>query len=137
LASLGLGAAMHGKRGDLIFADVKRQTDLSEKIAPPKYPFKIDNDAAKRGAPLFEQNCNSCNGGRESDKRLFAVADVGTEPNARKRFIAARVRSMKRKWVMPTTALTFSIPLAAAIPIPGMTTEQSSPRTRSAISLNI
>jgi hypothetical protein len=81
LASLGLGAPMHGKRGDLIFADVKRQTDLSEKIAPPKYPFMIDNDAAKRGAPLFAQNCNSCHGGPESDKRLFAVADVGTDPN--------------------------------------------------------
>src|SRR5438270_7183513 len=81
LASLGLGAPMHGKRGNLIFADVKRQTDLSEKIAPPKYPFKIDNDAAKRGAPLFEQNCNACHGGPESDKRLFAVADVGTDPH--------------------------------------------------------
>jgi Cytochrome c len=81
LASLGLGAPMHGKHGDLVFADVKRQTDLSEKIAPPKYPFKIDNDAAKRGAPLFEKNCNSCHGGPESDKRLFAVADVGTDPN--------------------------------------------------------
>jgi hypothetical protein len=81
LASLGLGAPMHAKHGDLIFADVKRQTDLSEKILPPKYPFKIDNDAAKRGAPLFETNCNSCHGGPESDKRLFAVADVGTDPN--------------------------------------------------------
>lgn len=81
LASLGLGAPMHGKHGDLIFADVKRQTDLSEKIAPPKYPFEINNESAKRGAPLFEQNCNSCHGGAESDKRLFAVADVGTDPN--------------------------------------------------------
>ena len=81
LASLGLGAPMHGKRGDLIFADVKRQTDLSEKIAPPKYPFKIDSDAAKRGEPLFAENCNACHGGPESDKRLFAVADVGTDPN--------------------------------------------------------
>src|SRR5207302_555189 len=77
LASLGLGAPMHGKRGDLIFADVKRQTDLSEKIAPPKYPFRIDNDAAKRGAPLFEQNCNSCHGGPESDKRLFDEKEMG------------------------------------------------------------
>jgi hypothetical protein len=80
LASLGLGAPMHGKRGDLVFADVKRQTDLSEKIAPPKYPFKIDNDAAKRGEPLFAKNCNSCHGGTESDKRLFPVAEVGTDP---------------------------------------------------------
>lgn len=86
LASLGLGAPMHGKHGDLIFADVKRQTDLSEKIAPPKYPFDIDNEAAKRGAPLFAQNCNSCHGGPESDKRLFAVADVGTDPHRAEMF---------------------------------------------------
>jgi hypothetical protein len=77
---------MHGKRGDLVFADVKRQTDLSEIIAPPKYPFKIDNEAAKRGAPLFEQNCNSCHGGAESDNRLFAVADVGTDPHRAEMF---------------------------------------------------
>jgi hypothetical protein len=81
LASLGLGAPMHGKRGDLSFADVKRQTDLSERIAPPKYPFNIDNGAAKRGEELFANNCNSCHGGPEGDKRLFAVADVGTDPN--------------------------------------------------------
>ena len=53
LASLGLGAPMHGKHGDLEFAAVKRQTDLSEKIRPPRYPFKIDNAAAKRGAPVI------------------------------------------------------------------------------------
>jgi Cytochrome c len=86
LASLGLGAPMHGKHADLIFADVKRQTDISEKIAPPKYPFKIDSDAAKRGEPLFAKNCNSCHGGPESDKRLFAVADVGTDPNRAEMF---------------------------------------------------
>jgi hypothetical protein len=86
LASLGLGAPMHGKHGDLIFADLKRQTDLSEKIAPPKYPFKVDNESAKRGAPLFAQNCNSCHGGPESDKRLFAVADVGTDPHRAEMF---------------------------------------------------
>ena len=86
LASLGLGAPLHGKRGDLQFADVKRQTDLSEKIAPPKYPFKIDNEAAKRGAPLFEANCNSCHGGLESDKRLFPVAEVGTDPHRAEMF---------------------------------------------------
>ena len=77
---------MHGKRADLIFADVKRQTDLSEKIAPPRYPFKIDHDAAKRGAPLFAKDCNSCHGGTESDKRLFAVAEVGTDPHRAEMF---------------------------------------------------
>jgi hypothetical protein len=86
LASLGLGAPLHGKRADFVFADVKHQTDLSEKIAPPKYPFKIDNEAARRGAPLFEQNCNSCHGGPEGDKRLFPVAEIGTDPKRAEMF---------------------------------------------------
>jgi hypothetical protein len=80
LASLGLGAPMHGKRADLVFADVKHQTDLTEKIAPPRYPFEIDNDAAKRGAAHFEANCASCHAGPENDKRLHSVAEVGTDP---------------------------------------------------------
>lgn len=81
LASLGLGAPIHGKQGDLDFAMVKRQTDLSEKIRPPRYPFPIDQTAAKRGAVHFETNCNSCHGGPESDKRLHPAAEVGTDPN--------------------------------------------------------
>jgi hypothetical protein len=81
LASLGLGAPMHGKRGDLEFAMVKRQTDLSEAIRPPKYPFKIDSEMAKRGAAHFESKCASCHGGEESDKRLYPVTEVGTDPN--------------------------------------------------------
>jgi hypothetical protein len=86
LASLGLGAPLYGKRADFVFADVKHQTDLSEKIAPPKYPFRIDNQAAKHGEPLFAKNCNVCHGGPESDKRLFAVADVGTDPKRAEMF---------------------------------------------------
>jgi hypothetical protein len=81
LASLGLGAPLHGKRGDLEFAMVKRQTDLSESIRPPKYPFAIDKAAAKRGAAHFESKCASCHGGPEGDKRLYSVAEVGTDPH--------------------------------------------------------
>jgi hypothetical protein len=81
LASLGLGAPLHGKQGNLDFAAVKRQTDLSEKIRPPRYPFKIDQAAAKRGAAHFNAKCNSCHGGAESDKRLYSLAEVGTDPN--------------------------------------------------------
>jgi Cytochrome c len=86
LASLGLGAPMHGKQGDLDFAMVKRQTDLSEKIRPPRYPFAIDEAAAKRGAPLFEANCNTCHGGPEDDRRLHSVAEVGTDPHRAEMF---------------------------------------------------
>jgi hypothetical protein len=81
LASLGLGAPLHGKRGDLDFAVVKRQTDLSESIRPPKYPFAVDQAAAKRGAAHFETKCASCHGGPESDKRLYPIAEVGTDPH--------------------------------------------------------
>jgi hypothetical protein len=81
LASLGLGAPLHGKRGDLDFAVVKRQTDLSESIRPPKYPFAVDQAAAKRGATHFETKCASCHGGPESDKRLYSIAEVGTDPH--------------------------------------------------------
>ena len=81
LASLGLGAPLHGKHADLQFEMVKRQTDLTEKIRPPLYPFAIDRAAAQRGAPLFASNCNSCHGGPESDKRLYSVAEIGTDPH--------------------------------------------------------
>ena len=86
LASLGLGAPMHKKHGDLEFALVKRQTDLSEKILPPRYPFKFDDVAAKRGESLFNTNCDSCHGGPESDKRLHSVAEVGTDPHRAEMF---------------------------------------------------
>jgi Cytochrome c len=86
LASLGLGAPMHGKRGDLQFALVKRQTDLSEKIRAPQYPFSIDQAAAKRGQSLFTANCDSCHGGPENDSRLHSIAEVGTDPHRAEMF---------------------------------------------------
>src|SRR6185369_3024214 len=80
LASLGLGAPLYGHRADLNFADVKRQTDLTEKIRPPRYPFAVDESEAKRGEKLFAANCASCHSGPETDQRLHAVAEVGTDP---------------------------------------------------------
>jgi processive rubber oxygenase RoxA-like protein len=86
LASLGLGAPLHGKHGELDFAMVKRQTDLSEMIQAPRYPYQIDQDAAKRGAAHYTTKCASCHGGTESDKRLHSVAEVGTDPLRAKLF---------------------------------------------------
>ena len=60
LASLGLGAPLVGKHGQLDFALIKRQTDLSETIRPPRYPFAIDAAAARRGAAHYEEHCASC-----------------------------------------------------------------------------
>jgi hypothetical protein len=80
LASLGLGAPLHGHRADLNFANVKRQTDLTEKIRPPRYPFAIDETLARRGVAHFATKCASCHTGPENDQRLHAVAEVGTDP---------------------------------------------------------
>jgi len=80
LASLGLGAPLAGKRGQLDFALVKRQTDLTERIRAPRYPFAIDEAAAKRGAAHYQNRCASCHDGPESDKRLYAAGEVGTDP---------------------------------------------------------
>src|SRR5207249_7777875 len=60
LASLGLGAPLLGKQGVLDFAMVKRQTDLSERIRAPRYPFAIDRSSASRGAAIYQSRCASC-----------------------------------------------------------------------------
>ena len=80
LASLGLGAPLIGKHGELDFALVKRQTDISEHIQAPHFPWKIDDSAVTRGARIYQANCNSCHGGPESDKRLYSPDEVGTDP---------------------------------------------------------
>lgn len=80
LASFGLGAPLIGKHGELDFAAVKRQTDISELIQAPRFPWKIDKTAAGRGSKIYEANCNSCHGGEETDKRLHSPDEVGTDP---------------------------------------------------------
>jgi len=80
LASLGLGAPLIGHQGELDFALVKRQTDISEKIRPPRYPFAIDQTAAARGAGLYQASCAQCHDGEQTDARLYSPAQVGTDP---------------------------------------------------------
>jgi hypothetical protein len=86
LASLGLGAPLHGRKADLDFALVKRQTDLTEKIRPPRYPFAVNEGEANQGARLFAANCASCHAGPENDQRLHDPAEVGTDPLRAKLF---------------------------------------------------
>ncbi|MEK7469498.1 MAG: cytochrome c [Planctomycetota bacterium] len=89
LAAVGLGAPLLGKKAVLDVAVLKRQTQLSETIRPPKYPWQIDEAAAKRGEAHYRANCASCHDGPESDARLHAVAEVGTDP--------ARARAFTQK----------------------------------------
>jgi len=80
LASLGLGAPLIGKQGLLVFADVDRQTQVSERIRAPRYPFAIDQAAAVRGAETYQARCAACHDGPESDTRLYTATEVGTDP---------------------------------------------------------
>jgi hypothetical protein len=79
LASLGLGAPLVGKRGWVDYAAVKRQTDLSERIRAPRWPFAVDAPAAGRGRTLYQARCAGCHETAEGDGRLHAAADVGTD----------------------------------------------------------
>lgn len=80
LAALGLGAPLVGKQAKLEFALVKRQTDLSERIHAPRYPFAIDQALARRGAVHYQARCASCHDGPEGPNRLHDPAEVGTDP---------------------------------------------------------
>lgn len=40
---------------------------LLEDLLPPKYPFAINSESAKRGEKLYEQKCMSCHGSYEKD----------------------------------------------------------------------
>ncbi len=86
LAALGLGAPLLGKHGDLDFAQVKHQTDLSETIRPPRYPLSIDQAAANRGATYYHAQCAACHDGPEGDRRLRTTVEIGTEPHRAEAF---------------------------------------------------
>ena len=80
-ASLGLGAPLIGHHGELDFALLKRQTDLSQRIRPPRYPWAIDQAAAGKGAKIYATDCASCHDGPQTDERLHAIAEIQTDPN--------------------------------------------------------
>ena len=80
-ASLGLGAPLIGHHGELDFALVKRQTDLSQRIRPPRYPWAIDQTAAGSGAKIYAANCASCHDGPQTDERLHSITEIQTDPN--------------------------------------------------------
>jgi len=114
LASLGLGAPLLGKRGLLDFTTIVRQTELSEKIRAPRYPFTIDQPAAGRGAALYRARCASCHDGPESDARLHAPEAVGTEPNRARLFTQAQAERLN------TFLAELEIPGYRPLDVPGI-----------------
>src|SRR6185295_6243052 len=62
-ASLGLGTPLIDNHAQLDFKLIQRQTDLSQMIKPPKYPFEIDKSAAARGKATYQSSCAKCHDG--------------------------------------------------------------------------
>ena len=77
-AALGLGTPaaqfMH-------IEHIQRQTDLTQTIRAPKYPFAIDRALAARGEPHYQARCASCHEGPQDDSKLYDPREIGTDIN--------------------------------------------------------
>lgn len=64
--------------------DFKQIYAFLESLAPPKYPFPIDEALAAKGQHLFEQHCAECHGTYEKDAqfpgRVIPINEIGTDP---------------------------------------------------------
>lgn len=80
-ASLGLGAPIVEGKAVLDFSLVQRHTELSQGIFSPIYPLPVDKSLAAAGEKHFQAQCASCHAGPETDERLFAPEEIGTDPN--------------------------------------------------------
>ena len=87
-ASLGLGAPLVGNRGMVNYSLVERHTKLTERIRPPRYPWKINRSLADAGGAVFEARCASCHvhARDQEDARLHALDEVRTDPNRARLF---------------------------------------------------
>lgn len=94
LAALGLGAPLIGNEGQVDMKLIERHTNLTEMIRAPKYPFKIDDGRARRGAEHYRKLCSSCHDHSKADEdlRLIAVDEVKTDPMRARIFDAEQAR---------------------------------------------
>ncbi|MBI3882338.1 MAG: hypothetical protein HY301_20055 [Verrucomicrobia bacterium] len=148
LAALGLGAPLDGKRGRLDFALVRRHTEMTEHIRPPRFPATVNGVAAARGQIIYLTHCASCHDGRESDARLHEPRVVGTDParavafspaqaarraaHGRSHSSAVGVRMISRRWASRMTGRISWTRRPRATRTPVTPTARSCPRRRSA-----
>jgi hypothetical protein len=80
--ALGMGAVFDPKtyESTLRIGNLHRLEVLTHKLQPPKWPAEmlgaIDETKAKAGEQIFKDKCEACH-----QNRLFALMDVGTDPN--------------------------------------------------------
>jgi hypothetical protein len=114
LASLGLGAPLVGKKGEINLDLVKRHTELTQTVRPPKWPWTVDTAAAARGAPIYAAKCASCHDVPESDARLHDPREIGTDPGRARAFDAAHAELFNR-FFREVEIAGFSAPAEAPI----------------------
>ncbi|MBE9007921.1 cytochrome c [Fortiea sp. LEGE XX443] len=75
------GAIGDGATKDsLPVADLQRVEDYITELAPPKYPFAIDEQLASKGNQVFANTCASCHAfGGERTGTVIPVEEVGTD----------------------------------------------------------
>ena len=77
-AAMGVGATPE----NVDLPRLKRVAEWLNTLAPPKYPFEIDAEAAARGAEIYKAHCFDCHDfkGRFIGT-VVPIADIATDPN--------------------------------------------------------
>ncbi len=96
-AALSSGCPMTGDGALVPMDNIKRFRALTETIQPPKWPFGVHAEAAKRGEKTYAAQCAKCHD-VEGEERLFAPEVVGTDPNRARMFDQAMVDGLD-KWL--------------------------------------
>lgn len=78
--SAALGAGVTPTTIDL--PRVQRVADWLWELAPPAYPYEINQTLAAKGEPLFQNNCASCHAfGGEQTGKVVPIQEIATDPH--------------------------------------------------------
>jgi hypothetical protein len=81
--SAAMGTGITPPTGDR--QSLKRVADWLRDLAAPRYPFKIDQDLASQGAPIYKNYCAACHGADGNDFRgeyagkVVPIDKIGTD----------------------------------------------------------
>lgn len=74
-----------------------------ESLEPPRYPFPIDQDLARRGEKHFVANCSKCHGNYGPNgvysQKTIPIDDVGTDPTRWKALNREHREWMSKSWM--------------------------------------
>jgi hypothetical protein len=88
------------KKHETTFADIHA---FVMSVEPPKYPFAIDADLAKKGLGVFTLNCEWCHGtygtDREYPDRIVPLDTLGTDPTLARSITKKNVELFNQTWL--------------------------------------